>query len=119
MINRALKTSPLATGLGFGQPPTSRLIIPSRQYAYPYAVRENNIVTAKGGESDPGDYQSRYFIDPIAAKKPIWLEPEAYTETTLDPPKQLVSTAYSLPFYTDDGKLLGVLSQDLELGFLS
>ncbi len=119
LITRSLKTSPLGTGLGFGQPPDNRLIIPSRQFAYPYAVRENNRIISKGGETDPGDYQKRYFTEPIAAGKPVWLEPEAYKETTLDPPKQLVSTAYSLPFYTTNGKLLGVLSQDLELSFLS
>ena len=120
LIRRSLKTSPLGTGLGFGQPPTSRLILPNRQFAYPYAVRDKSgQITSKGGESDPGDYQKRYFTEPIAAGKPVWLEPESYMETTLNPPQQLVSTAYSLPFYTDDQKLLGVLSQDLELGFLS
>ncbi len=120
LIRRSLKTSPVGTGLGFGQPPTSRLILPSRQFAYPYAVRDKSgQITSKGGESDPGDYQKRYFTEPIAAGKPVWLEPESYMETTLNPPQQLVSTAYSLPFYTDNQQLLGVLSQDLELGFLS
>ncbi|PZV10677.1 MAG: histidine kinase [Leptolyngbya sp.] len=120
LMRRSLKTSPVGTGLGFGQPPTSRLILPSRQFAYPYAVRDKSgQITSKGGESDPGDYQKRYFTEPIAAGKPVWLEPESYMETTLNPPQQLVSTAYSLPFYTDKQQLLGVLSQDLELGFLS
>ena len=120
LMRRSLKTSPVGTGLGFGQPPTSRLILPSRQFAYPYAVRDKSgQITSKGGESDPGDYQKRYFTEPIAAGKPVWLEPESYMETTLNPPQQLVSTAYSLPFYTDNRQLLGVLSQDLELGFLS
>ena len=120
LMRRSLKTSPVGTGLGFGQPPTSRLILPSRQFGYPYAVRDKSgQITSKGGESDPGDYQKRYFTEPIAAGKPVWLEPESYMETTLNPPQQLVSTAYSLPFYTDKQQLLGVLSQDLELGFLS
>jgi signal transduction histidine kinase len=120
LMRRSLKTSPVGTGLGFGQPPTSRLILPSRQFAYPYAVRDKSgQITSKGGESDPSDYQKRYFTEPIAAGKPVWLEPESYMETTLNPPQQLVSTAYSLPFYTDTQQLLGVLSQDLELGFLS
>ena len=119
LINRSLQTSPLGTGLGFGQPPDKRMIIPALKYAYPYAVRKDGKVIAKGGESDPKDYEKRYFTEPIAAKKPIWLEPESYLETTLNPPKQLVSTAYALPLYGSRGELLGVLSQDLELGFLS
>jgi signal transduction histidine kinase len=120
LMRRSLKTSPIGTGLGFGQPPNSRLILPTRQFAYPYAVRDKSgQITSKGGESDPSDYQQRYFTEPIAAGKPIWLEPESYLETTLNPPQQLVSTAYSLPFYTEQQQLLGVLSQDLELGFLS
>jgi signal transduction histidine kinase len=120
LMRRSLKTSPVGTGLGFGQPPASRLILPNRQFAYPYAVRDKRgQITSKGGETDPGDYQKRYFTEPIAAGKPVWLEPESYLETTLNPPQQLVSTAYSLPFYSDNQQLLGVLSQDLELGFLS
>jgi signal transduction histidine kinase len=120
LIDRSLQTSPLGTGLGFGQPPDQRLIIPSRQYAYPYAVRDKDgKVKPKGGESSPDDFKARYFNEPIAARKPIWLEPERYLETTLNPPKFLVSTAYALPFYTSKNELLGVMSQDLELGFLS
>jgi signal transduction histidine kinase len=119
LIGRSLQTSPLGTGLGFGQPPDQRRIIPSRRYAYPYAVRKDGKVIAQGGDTDPKDYTKRYFTQPIAAKKPIWLEPESYLESTLQPPKQLVSTAYALPLYNSQGELLGVLSQDLELGFLS
>ena len=119
LIDRSLQTSPLGTGLGFGQPPDKRLIIPARKYAYPYAVRKDGKVIAQGGETDPKDYSKRYFTEPIAAKKPVWLEPESYLETTLKPPKQLVSTAYALPLYGSRGELLGVLSQDLELGFLT
>ena len=119
LVNRSLQTSPLGTGLGFGQPPDKRLIIPALKYAYPYAVRKDGKVIAQGGDTDPKDYSKRYFTEPIAAKKPIWLEPESYLETTLKPPKQLVSTAYALPLYSSRGELLGVLSQDLELGFLS
>lgn len=120
LIYRSLKTSPLGTGLGFGQPPERRLIIPTRKYAYPYAVRDRNgKVIAKGGESSQEDFEADYFKLPIAAGKPVWLEPESYLETTLNPPKRLVSTAYSLPLYSSKKELLGVLSQDLELGFLS
>lgn len=120
LLGRSLKTSPLGTGLGFGQPPNKRLIIPSRKYAYPYAVRDRaGHVHPKGGDSDPEDFTASYFTEPIAAKHPIWLEPVSYLETTLSPPRMLVSTAYSMPFYSKKGELLGVLSQDLELGFLS
>ena len=119
LLDRSLQTSPLGTGLGFGQPPNRRLIIPARQYAYPYAVRKNGKVIAQGGESSPEDFTKKYFTQPIAAGKPVWLEPERYLETTLRPPKWLVSTAYAMPFYSNKGELLGVLSQDLELGFLS
>lgn len=121
LIRRSLQTSSLGTGLGFGQPPNSRLIIPTRKYAYPYAVRhpQTRVVTAKGGESQPENYQEPYFTQPIVAKKPIWLEPQSYLEDTLNPPKTLVSTAYSIPLYDGRRRLLGVLSQDLELGFLS
>lgn len=120
LIERSLKNSSLGTGLGFGQPPNKRLIIPSRKYAYPYAIREaNGKIVAKGGESSPEDYQENYFTEPIAAGKDIWLEPISYLETTVDPPETIVSTSYTLPFFSDKGELLGVLSQDLELGFLS
>jgi signal transduction histidine kinase len=119
LIRRALERLPLATGMGFGQPPDNRLILPSRRYAYPYAIKKGDVVTAKGGESDPNNYNEPYFQQPIAAKRGIWLEPVSYLETTLEPPQRVVSTSYSLPFYTKDGKLLGVFSQDLELGFLS
>ncbi|MCL1464752.1 sensor histidine kinase [Argonema galeatum] len=120
LIGRSLKTLPLGTGLGFGQPPQKRLIIPGRKYAYPFAIRgKDGKVTAKGGESSPDDYQEIYFTEPIKAGKPIWLEPISYLETTVDPPEQTVSTSYSLPFYNQKKELLGVLAQDLELGFLS
>ncbi len=119
LIRRALEGLPLATGMGFGQPPDNRLILPSRTYAYPYAIKKSGIITAKGGESDPSSYKEPYFTQPIAARRGIWLEPVSYLETTLDPPQRVVSTSYALPFYTKDGKLLGVFSQDLELGFLS
>ncbi|MFB2969744.1 ATP-binding protein [Aerosakkonema sp. BLCC-F183] len=120
LIGRSLKTIPLGTGLGFGQPPQKRLIIPERKYAYPFAIRENDgKVIAKGGESSPDDYKASYFIEPIKAGKPIWLEPISYLETTVEPPQQTVSTSYSLPFYNNKKELLGVLAQDLELGFLS
>ncbi|MCL1473445.1 sensor histidine kinase [Argonema antarcticum] len=120
LIGRSLKTLPLGTGLGFGQPPQKRLIIPARKYAYPFAIRgKDGKVTAKGGDSSPDDYQEIYFTEPIKAGKPIWLEPISYLETTVDPPEQTVSTSYSLPFYNQKKELLGVLAQDLELGFLS
>jgi signal transduction histidine kinase len=121
LFRRALKTSPLGTGLGFGQPPNTRLVIPSRRYAYPYAVRnpKTGNIEAKGGEADPTNFTEDYFTQPIAARKPIWLEPTPYLEDTLTPPKVLVSTAYSMPFYNQRGQVLGVLSQDLELSFLS
>ncbi|MCS6812224.1 MAG: sensor histidine kinase [Cyanobacteria bacterium] len=119
LIRRALEQLPLATGMGFGQPPDSRIILPSRQYAYPYAIKKGGVVTAKGGESNPDSYNEPYFTQPIAAKRGLWLEPVSYLETTLDPPQYVVSTSYAAPFYTKDGKLLGVFSQDLELGFLS
>jgi signal transduction histidine kinase len=120
LIERSLKTLPLATGLGFGQPPQKRLLIPNRRYAYPFAIKDRNgKVVAKGGETDPNDFKAGYFTQPIAAGKPIWLEPVRYRETTVDPPRTFVSTSYSLPFYNDKGQLLGVFNQDLELGFLS
>lgn len=120
LIGRSLKTLPLGTGLGFGQPPEKRLIIPDRKYAYPFAIKSNDgNVVAKGGESPPSDFQESYFRDPIKAKKPIWLEPVSYWETTVDPPKTFVTTSYSVPFYNKKKELLGVLGQDLELGFLS
>jgi signal transduction histidine kinase len=121
LFDRSLRTSPLGTGLGFGQAPNTRLVIPNRRYAYPYAVRDKKtgVVTAKGGETDPAPYSADYFKIPIAKQKATWLEPESYLETTLTPPQKLVSTAYSIPLYDPQGRLLGVLSQDLELGFLS
>ncbi|OLP17537.1 hypothetical protein BST81_14475 [Leptolyngbya sp. 'hensonii'] len=129
LIRGALKRSPLATGLGFGQPPENRLIIPSRKYAYPWAIKASDgTVTAKGGESDPANFKEGYFRKPIAACqqlssinlcKGIWLEPVSYEETTVDPPRTFVTTSYSLPFYSAKGQLLGVLGQDIELGFLS
>jgi signal transduction histidine kinase len=121
LLDRSLKTSPLGTGLGFGQPPDHRLIIPSRKFAYPYAARnpEDGKVEAQGGEAKKKNFTESYFTQPIASGKPIWLEPTAYLEDTLTPPKVLVSTAYALPFYNNKRELLGVLSQDLELGFLS
>jgi len=121
LIRRALHTSPLATGLGFGQPPNNRLLIPDRQYAYPYAIRrpKDRAIVAKGGESDASFYQEEYFTQPIKAGRPVWLEPVSYRETTLDPPRDLVTTSYTLPVYNEKKQLLGVLSQDLELGFLS
>jgi len=119
LIERSLKTSPLGTGLGFGQPPNSRLLIPSRKYAYPYAIKKDGKVTAKGGETEPEAYTASYFTEPIAAGDDVWLEPTSYIETTLIPPKRLVTTSYALPFYNDQKQILGVLSQDLELGFLS
>ena len=120
LIRRSLQTLPLGTGLGFGQPPEKRLIIPGRKYAYPWAIRDRNgKVIAKGGDTDPENYKESYFRDPIKARKGIWLEPVRYEETTVDPPIIFTSTSYSLPFYNNKKELLGVLGQDLELGFLS
>jgi signal transduction histidine kinase len=121
LLDRSLRTSPLGTGLGFGQPPNHRLIIPSRKFAYPYAARnpKDGKVEAQGGDAKEKNFTESYFTQPIASGKPIWLEPTAYLEDTLTPPKVLVSTAYALPFYNNKRELLGVLSQDLELGFLS
>ncbi|MFB2834525.1 sensor histidine kinase [Floridanema evergladense] len=120
LIRRSLQTSPLGTGLGFGQPPEKRLIIPERKYAYPFAIRDKSgKVIAKGGESEPGDFQESYFRDPIKAGKPIWIEPVRYKETTVDPPEIFVSTSYTLPFYNNKKQLLGVMALDLELGFVS
>jgi signal transduction histidine kinase/exonuclease VII small subunit len=120
LIRRSLQTSPLGTGLGFGQPPEKRLIIPERKYAYPFAIRDKSgKVIAKGGESEPGDFQESYFRDPIQAGKAIWLEPVRYKETTVEPPKIFVSTSYTLPFYNNKKQLLGVMALDLELGFIS
>lgn len=120
LLRRSLKTSPLGTGLGFGQPPTNRLIIPTRQRAYPYAIRKpDGQIVAKGGETEPEVYTEKYFTEPIKQQKPLWLEPTRYLETTLEPPKWLVTTSYALPLYNNKNQLLGVLSQDLELGFLS
>ncbi|MFB2876828.1 sensor histidine kinase [Floridanema aerugineum] len=120
LIRRSLQTSPLGTGLGFGQPPEKRLIIPERKYAYPFAIRDKSgKVIAKGGESEPGDFQESYFRDPIQAGKAIWLEPVRYKETTVEPPQIFVSTSYTLPFYNNKKQLLGVMALDLELGFIS
>ncbi|MFB2938316.1 ATP-binding protein [Aerosakkonemataceae cyanobacterium BLCC-F154] len=120
LIRRSLQTSRLGTGLGFGQPPEKRLIIPERKYAYPFAIREKSgKVIAKGGDTDPGDFQESYFRDPIKAGKPIWIEPVRYNETTVDPPRIFVSTSYTLPFYNNKKELLGVMALDLELGFIS
>lgn len=120
LINRSLQTSLLGTGLGFGQPPNQRFILPNRQYAYPYAVRDRNgKVVAEGGESKPENFTESYFTDPIKAGKPLWLEPVRYEEDTVKPPRIFTSTSYSLPFYSAKSQLLGVLSQDLELGFLT
>jgi signal transduction histidine kinase len=122
LMFRALQTSPLGTGLGFGQPPNNRLIIPSRQFAYPYVARNKQSGQVEApilGEADPKNYTENYFKQPIAAGKPIWLEPQSYVEDSLKPPQTLVSTSYSLPFYDSQRRLLGVLSQDVELGFLS
>lgn len=121
LLDRSLTTSPLGTGLGFGQPPDNRLILPSRKFAYPYAVRnpKTGEIEAQGGEAAQTNFQENYFTQPIVAGKPIWLEPVPYLEDTLKPPQILVSTAYSMPFYSSKGQLLGVLSQDLELSFLS
>jgi signal transduction histidine kinase len=120
LIRRSLQTLPLGTGLGFGQPPEKRLIIPERKYAYPWAIRDQNgKVIAKGGDTDPENYKESYFREPIKARKGIWLEPVRYEETTVDPPRIFTSTSYSLPFYNNKKELLGVLGQDLELGFLS
>ena len=121
LLDRSLTTAPLGTGLGFGQPPDNRLIIPSRKFAYPYAARnpKTGKIEAQGGESSQSNFRENYFTQPIAAGRPIWLEPVPYLEDTLKPPQFLVSTAYSMPFYSNKRQLLGVLSQDLELGFLS
>lgn len=122
LMYRALQTSTLGTGLGFGQPPSDRLIIPSLEYAYPYVARHKKtgaVEPPKLGNTDPKNFTANYFQQPIAAGKPIWLEPESYVEDSLTPPQTLVSTSYSMPFYNDQKRLLGVLSQDLELGFLS
>lgn len=120
LIRRSLQTSRLGTGLGFGQPPEKRLIIPERKYAYPFAIRDKSgKVIAKGGESEPGDFQESYFRDPIKAGKAIWIEPVRYKETTVDPPEIFVSTSYTLPFYNNKKQLLGVMALDLELGFIS
>ena len=120
LIRRSLQTSRLGTGLGFGQPPEKRLIIPDRKYAYPFAIRDKSgKVIAKGGESEPGDFQESYFRDPIKAGKAIWIEPVRYKETTVDPPEIFVSTSYTLPFYNNKKQLLGVMALDLELGFIS
>jgi signal transduction histidine kinase len=121
LLDRALVTSPLGTGIGFGQPPGNRLILPTRKFAYPYAARnpQTGIIEAQGGEASQSNFQENYFTQPISAGKPIWLEPVPYLEDTLKPPQMLVSTAYAMPFYSNRGQLLGVLSQDLELGFLS
>jgi signal transduction histidine kinase len=122
LMYRALQTSALGTGLGFGQPPNDRRIIPSLQYAYPYVARQKktgSVEPPKLGNTDPKNFTTNYFQRPIAAGQPIWLEPESYVEDSLTPPQTLVSTSYSMPFYDDQKQLLGVLSQDLELGFLS
>ncbi len=119
LLDRSLRTTPLATGLGFGQPPDKRLIIPSQEFSYPYAIRRDGKVTAKGGKSSAANYQESYFVEPIKANRAIWLEPQAYKEDTLSPPQILVTTSYTFPFYNQEKQLLGVLSQDLELGFLS
>jgi len=119
LIRRALETTPLATGLGFGQPPDNPLLIPDQKYAYPYAIRRGSQIVAKGGATNPETYAESYFVDPIKAGRPLWLEPISYPETTLEPPELVVSTSYAIPFYNDEGNLLGVLSQDMELKFLS
>lgn len=122
LMYRALQTSSLGTGLGFGQPPDNRLIIPALKFAYPYVARDKKSGTVeppKLGDASPENYTAGYFTEPIAAGKPIWIEPVQYVETSLTPPQTLVSTSYSLPFYDKRRRLLGVLSQDLELGFLS
>jgi signal transduction histidine kinase len=122
LMYRALNTSPLGTGLGFGQPPDNRLVIPALQFAYPYVARNkktNSVEPPKLGNASPDNYTEEYFTQPVKAGKPVWLEPMKYTETSLTPPQTLVSTSYSMPFYNNRGQLLGVLSQDMELGFLS
>lgn len=122
LVYRALQTSPLGRGLGFGQPPDNRLIIPALEYAYPYVVRNKQTGLVESpilGNTSREDFQRNYFKQPIAEGKPIWLEPERYPENSLTPPQTLVSTSYSMPFYNSQKQLLGVLSQDLELGFLS
>ncbi|EKQ70037.1 signal transduction histidine kinase regulating C4-dicarboxylate transport system [Leptolyngbyaceae cyanobacterium JSC-12] len=122
LMYRSLQTSPLGTGLGFGQPPDNRLVIPSRKFAYPYVAKNKKTGKVEPPilrEASATNYTADYFTQPIAAGKPIWLEPTSYVEDSLNPPQTLVSTSYSLPFYDNQNRLLGVLSQDLELGFLS
>ncbi len=83
LIDRSLQTSTLGTGLGFGQPPEKRLIIPAREFAYPWALRlKDGKVAAKGGESSKVYFNRGYFRDPIAAGKPIWTGP---LETSMTP----------------------------------
>lgn len=122
LVYRALQTSPLGTGLGFGQLPNDRRIIPARRFAYPYVARNRKTGQVEPpilGEANPDNYTANYFTEPISAGKPIWLEPQSYIEDSLTPPQSLVSTSFSLPFYDDQRRLLGVFSQDVELGFLS
>lgn len=122
LMYRALQTSLLGTGLGFGQPLDNRLIIPARKLAYPYVARNKKTGQVEPpilGEASPENYTADYFTQPIAAGKPIWMEPQSFIETSLNPPQSLVSTSYSMPFYDNQNRLLGVLSQDVELSFLS
>ncbi|MBW4490362.1 MAG: hypothetical protein KME12_21495 [Trichocoleus desertorum ATA4-8-CV12] len=113
------KRPKLTMGVGFGQ--ASGQIVSSRQWFYPYFYVDQGASGAVGQQLPPpysniryselfsdDNYPDReYYKVPVAKGKTVWLEPFDWYGITM--------TSLSSPFYSDSGKLLGIVGEDVNV----
>ncbi|HEY9859647.1 MAG TPA: hypothetical protein V6D16_09080, partial [Candidatus Obscuribacterales bacterium] len=113
------KRPKLTMGVGFGQ--ASAQIVPSQQWFYPYFYVDQGVPGAVGQQLPPPYSNIRYselFADdqypereyykvPVTQGKKVWLEPFDWYGITM--------TSLLAPFYSDSGKMLGIVGEDVNV----
>ncbi|MBD2104436.1 methyl-accepting chemotaxis protein [Leptolyngbya sp. FACHB-261] len=111
----------LTMGVGFGQMPYQ--VTRSRQWYYPYFYTVKGFPDAAGtGQALPAPYNNvryselfqddsyqtkEYFTKPTTARQKVWLEPFDWHGISM--------TSFMQPFFDDQGKLLGITGNDVNV----
>lgn len=123
VFNLFEQRTPLLMGMGVGQAPFA--IIASQRTFWPYYFVDQQ-VSGQPGQSlpapnhhirltdvcdDPTCLEQPYYTLPVAARRPIWLEPYIWGGVSM--------TTTTAPIYTDQNQLLGIVGLDLNVTALT
>jgi signal transduction histidine kinase/FixJ family two-component response regulator len=118
------KRSSLTMGTGFGQAPYK--VIPNQKFYWPYLFLDQKIPDQVGQplpppldhirqtdvcELDPTCFEQEYYTLPVAAGKPIWMEPYEWASIAL--------TTVTAPVLNEKKELIGVVGLDVNVTALT